>query len=206
MRSVHERREQVHERARKVEGRSSKISRSSRFLWNVSVRTFLRIYPQRYRNSVTQLESSRIRIIERDTISISRSNRSRTKPPPRFNLRGSWMCVTESWSLLWDLAWFVETEHEGESNGRKAVLMENCVSNQEGIVATIETIDIPPEIWGYESKFANVCSADRAKTGYRSGGIFYEGCAPPLQILAYSTRRLKNVYSIIGATSSRALF
>lgn len=154
MRSVHERREQVHERARKVEGRSSKISRSSRFLWNVSVRTFLRIYPQRYRNSVTQLESSRIRIIERDTISISRSNRSRTKPPPRFNLRGSWMCVTESWSLLWDLAWFVETEHEGESNGRKAVLMENCVSNQEGIVATIETIDIPPEIWGYESKFA----------------------------------------------------
>lgn len=154
MRSVHERREQVHERARKVEGRSNKISRSSRFLWNVSVRTFLRIYPQRYRNSVTQLESSRIRIIERDTISISRSNRSRTKPPPRFNLRGSWMCVTESWSLLWDLAWFVETEHEGESNGRKAVLMENCVSNQEGIVATIETIDIPPEIWGYESKFA----------------------------------------------------
>lgn len=48
----------------------------------------------------------------------------------------------------------METEHEGESNGRKAVLMENCVSNQEGIVATIETIDIPSEIWGYESKFA----------------------------------------------------
>lgn len=51
--------------------------------------------------------------------------------------------------------------------------MENCVPNQEGIVATIETIDIPPEISGYEPKF--VTFVDRAKTGYRSGGIFYEG-------------------------------
>lgn len=40
-------------------------------------------------------------------------------------------------------------------------------------MATIETIDIPPEISGYEPKF--VTFVDRAKTGYRSGGIFYEG-------------------------------
>lgn len=68
-------------------------------------------------------------------------------------------------------------------------------------MATIETIDIPPEIWGYEPKF--VTFVDRAKTGYRSGGIFYEGCASNTRIFDSS---FKNVYSIIGATSSRALF